>query len=327
MNDHGHINYNRAFGIGIALNVAFILFEAAYGILSDSLVLVADAGHNLGDVFGLLLAWGAHILSTRSPSYRRTYGWKSATILAALINAVVLLAAVGAIAWAAIRRFSNPQPVSGATIIYVAALGVVINAATAALFIADRGKDLNIRAAFLHMAADAGVSLGVVVAGIGIITSGWSWIDPVVSLAIAVIIMIGTWQLLKDSVNLALQAVPAGIDSEDVEKYLASVPGVNAVHDLHIWAMSTTDTALTAHLVKPELENDDVMLARIRNEIHDRFGIAHTNPAGRAKRRLYGLRRRMQTRSICKVIHHNFPKHGKYKIDPIENNSAGGYAY
>ena len=275
MNDHHHINYNRAFGIGIALNTAFILFEAAYGILSDSLALVADAGHNLGDVFGLLLAWGAHILSTRGASYRRTYGWKSATMLAALINAIVLLVAVGGIGWAAIGRFSTPQPVSGATIIYVAALGVFINAATAALFMADRANDLNVRGAFLHMAADAGVSLGVVVAGIGIIIIGWLWLDPLVSLLIAAIILIGTWRLLIDSVNLVLQAVPAGIDSEEVAKYLSSVAGVKAVHDLHIWAMSTTDTALTAHLVKPGLENDDAMLAQIRNEIHDRFGIAH----------------------------------------------------
>lgn len=275
MNDHHHINYNKAFGIGIALNAVFILFEAAYGILADSLALVADAGHNLGDVFGLLLAWGAHLLSTRGSSYRRTYGWKSATILAAVINAIVLLVAVGGIGWAAIGRFSAPEPVSGAAIIYVAALGVVINAATAALFMADRAKDLNIRGAFLHMAADAGVSLGVVVAGIGIITVGWLWLDPFVSLIIAVIILIGTWRLLVDSINLVLQAVPAGIDSEEVAQYLASVPGVKAVHDLHIWAMSTTDTALTAHLVKPGLENDDAMLARIRSEIHERFGIAH----------------------------------------------------
>jgi len=275
MNDHRHINYNKAFGIGIALNAAFILFEAAYGILADSLALVADAGHNLGDVFGLLLAWGAHILSTRRPSYRRTYGWKSTTILAALINAIVLLMAVGGIGWAAIGRFSAPQPVSGTVIIYIAALGVIINAATAALFMADRAHDLNIRGAFLHMAADAGVSLGVVAAGIGIITSGWLWLDPLVSLIIAAIILIGTWRLLIDAINLILQAVPAGIDSQEVAEYLASLPGVKAVHDLHIWAMSTTATALTAHLVKPELENDDALLAQIRSEIHDRFGIAH----------------------------------------------------
>jgi cobalt-zinc-cadmium efflux system protein len=275
MNGHSRINYNRAFGIAIALNVAFVLFEAISGILSDSLALVADAGHNLADVFGLLLAWAAHFLSTRGPSYRRTYGWKSATMLAALINAIVLLVTVGGIGWASIGRFSNPQPVSSLAVIWIAALGVAINAGTAGLFMAGRAKDLNIRAAFLHMAADAGVSLGVVVTGIIILYVGWLWIDPLVSLCIAAIILAGTWGLLIDSVNLILQAVPAGIDSEKVAAYLSSVPGVQAVHDLHIWAMSTTDSALTAHLVKPELENDDAMLAQIRSEISERFGIAH----------------------------------------------------
>jgi cobalt-zinc-cadmium efflux system protein len=275
MQDHRHIHYNRAFGIGILLNVAFVVFEAVCGILSDSLVLLADAGHNLGDVLGLLLAWAAHLLSTRDPSRRRTYGWKSSTILAALINAVILLVAVGGIAWEAIRRFGHPQTVSGATVIYVAALGVVINTATALLFVAEREKDLNIRGAFLHMAADAAVSLGVVVAGIGILTIGWFWIDPVVSLAIAAIILIGTWRLLVDSLNLVLQAVPAGIDPAAVTDYLLSVPGITAVHDLHIWAMSTTETALTAHIVKPEPADDDGLLMRLRAELNERFGIPH----------------------------------------------------
>ena len=274
-NDHTHMNYSRAFGLGICLNVGFVIFEAVFGILSDSLALLADAGHNLSDVLGLLLAWGAHFLSTRSSSHRRTYGWKSTTILAALINAIILLVAVGGITWEAIRRFRDPQPIPGLTIIYTAALGAVINSATALLFIADREKDLNIRGAFIHMAADAGVSLGVVMAGIGIITIGWLWIDPVVSLIIAAVILIGTWRLLVDSVNLVLQAVPAGIDIRAVEKYLSDVPGVEAVHDLHIWAMSTTETALTAHVVKPDVENDDVMLTRIRAECCDRFGIGH----------------------------------------------------
>jgi cobalt-zinc-cadmium efflux system protein len=272
---HRQTRYSRAFGIGVFLNVGFVLFEAAFGILSDSLALLADAGHNLGDVLGLLLAWGAHFLSTRGSSYRRTYGWKSTTMLAALINAIILLVVVSGIAWEAIPRFSDPQPISGPTIIYVAAMGVVINTATALLFIADREKDLNIRGAFLHMAADAGVSLGVVIAGIIIVTIGWLWIDPVVSLIIAAVILIATWRLLVDSVNLVLQAVPAGIDIKEVEKYLSDVPGVEAVHDLHIWAMSTTETALTAHVVKPDLENDDAMLAQIRVEICDRFGIEH----------------------------------------------------
>lgn len=273
--DHRHIRYNKIFGIGVALNLGFVIFEAVFGFLSDSLSLLADAGHNLGDVLGLLLAWGAHLLSARSSSDRRTYGWKSTTMLAALINAIIILVAVGGIAWEAIRRFNDPQPVEGLTIGYVAALGVLINSATAALFIADRKRDLNIRGAFLHMAADAGVSLGVVIAGLGIITTGWFWIDPVVSLIIAVVILIGTWRLLIDSVNLVLQAVPGGIDIKEVEKYLSDVPGVEAVHDLHVWAMSTTETALTAHIVKPALDDDDAMLAKIRAEICSRFGIQH----------------------------------------------------
>jgi cobalt-zinc-cadmium efflux system protein len=274
-NDHPHIHHNRAFGIGIAVNVGFVLFEAVFGILSDSLALLADAGHNLGDVLGLLLAWSAYRLSARSPSYRRTYGWKSTTQLAALLNALILLFAVGGIAWEAIRRLGHSQEVAAAAIIYVAALGVLINTATALLFIAGREKDLNIRGACLHMAADAGVSLGVVVAGVGIIATGWLWIDPVVSLIIAVIILVGTWRLLIDSLNLVLQAVPAGIDSEEVSNYLLSIPGVIAVHDLHIWAMSTTETALTAHVVKPDLEDDDEMLIRVRTDFCERFGIEH----------------------------------------------------
>jgi cobalt-zinc-cadmium efflux system protein len=196
-------------------------------------------------------------------------------MLAALINAIILLVAVGAIAWEAIRRFSDPQPIQGMTVIFVAAIGVVINTVTAFLFFGGRQKDLNIRGAFLHMAADAGVSLGVVIAGIGIITSGWAWIDPVVSLIIAAIILIGTWRLLIDSLNLVLQAVPAGIDPQEVSNYLLNVQGIKAVHDLHIWAMSTTETALTAHVVKPELENDDGLLVQLRAEFCSRFGIEH----------------------------------------------------
>jgi cobalt-zinc-cadmium efflux system protein len=273
--EHRAARYNRAFGIGIGLNIGFVIFEAVFGILSDSLALLADAGHNLGDVLGLVLAWGAHLLSSRTSTRRRTYGWKSSTILAALLNAIILLVAVGGIAWEAIRRFSEPQPVSGLTVLVVAAIGVIINTATAFLFVADREKDLNIRGAFLHMAADAGVSFGVVLAGIGILTVGWLWIDPVISLIVATIILIGTWGLLKDSINLVLQAVPAGIDFEEVATYLSEIPGVEAVHDLHIWAMSTTETALTAHVVKPDVENEDALLARIRAECCDRFGIGH----------------------------------------------------
>ena len=275
MNDHTRIQYNKAFGLAVCLNIGFVAFEAVFGILANSTALLADAGHNLGDVLGLLLAWGAQVLSTRRPSRRRTYGWKSTTIMAALINAVILFLAVVGIAWEAIYHFGNPRPVSGVTMIYVAAIGVVINAATALFFVADRQKDLNIRGAFLHMAADAGVSLGVVVAGIAILISGRLWIDPVVSLVIAGFILIGTWQLLTESVNLVLHAVPAEIDLREVSNYLLNVPGVKAVHDLHIWAMSTAETALTAHVVKPVLENDDAMLTRIDAELQERFGIDH----------------------------------------------------
>ena len=275
MDEHTHIRYNKIFAIGVSLNVGFVVFEATFGVLADSVALLADAGHNLGDVLGLLLAWGAQVLSGYRPSRRRTYGLKSTTIMAALINAVILLLAVVGIAYEAVRRLGDPQPVSGATMIYVAALGVLINAATALLFVADQRKDLNIRGAFLHMAADAGVSLGVVVAGIAIIITGRLWIDPAISLAISAVILIGTWRLLADSVNLVLHAVPAEIDSREVSDYLSNVQGVTAVHDLHIWAMSTAETALTAHVIKPLMENDDAMLARISDELRDRFGIAH----------------------------------------------------
>ena len=221
------------------------------------------------------MAWGAQVLSTRGSSRRRTYGWKSTTIMAALINAVILFFAVAGIAWEAIHRFGNPRPVSGVTMIYVAAIGVVINTATALFFVSGQQKDLNIRSAFLHMAADAGVSLGVVAAGVGIMITGRLWIDPVISLVIGGIILVGTWGLLRDSVNLVLHAVPAEIDLREVSNYLLNVPGVKAVHDLHIWAMSTAETALTAHVVKPVLENDDAMLTRIDAELQERFGIDH----------------------------------------------------
>ena len=275
MNDHAQIHYNKAFGLAVCLNIGFVAFEAAFGILANSTALLADAGHNLGDVLGLLLAWGAQVLSTRGSSRRRTYGWKSTTIMAALINAVILFFAVAGIAWEAIHRFVNPRPVSGVTMIYVAAIGVVINTATALFFVSGQQKDLNIRSAFLHMAADAGVSLGVVAAGVGIMITGRLWIDPVISLVIGGIILVGTWGLLRDSVNLVLHAVPAEIDLREVSSYLLNVPGVKAVHDLHIWAMSTAETALTAHVVKPILENDDAMLTRIDAELQERFGIDH----------------------------------------------------
>jgi cobalt-zinc-cadmium efflux system protein len=238
--------------------------------------LLADAGHNLSDVVGLLLAWGASYLSRRKPSKRRTYGWHGTTILAAMLNAVILLLAVGAIAWEAVKRLARPAPVAGKTVIIVAVIGTIINTVTAFFFRSGRKKDLNLRGAFLHMAADAAISAGVVVAGLAILMSGWLWLDPALSLIIAAVILAGTWGLLRDSVNLALDAVPAGIDRGAVEAYLQSLPGVSAVHDLHIWGMSTSEAALTAHLVKAAPEDDDALIAQASRELHQRFQIAHT---------------------------------------------------
>lgn len=274
--DHGTPNYNRAFVVGITLNVGFVGVEALFGFLTNSLSLLADAGHNLSDVLGLLLAFAASWLVRRRPTQRYTYGLRRSSIFAALFNALILLVAMGAIAWEAIRRFNNPLPVSGETVIGVALVGIVINAATALMFMSGRERDLNIQGAFLHMAADALVSVGVVLAGIAIQTTGWLWFDPVVSLIIVVVIVVGTWNLLRDSVNLALDAVPAGINPQAVRTYLAELPGVVQVHDLHIWAMSTTETALTAHLVMLTGNPGDAFLSRISMELHDNFGIEHT---------------------------------------------------
>ena len=273
--NHGPANYNRAFAIGVVLNFGFVIAEVIFGLTADSLALLADAGHNLSDVAGLLLAWGASVLSRLQPTARRTYGYRSTTIIAAFVNAVILLVAVGGIALESVQRLKSPAPAAGETIIIVAAIGVVINTVTALLFFAGRKKDLNIRGAFLHMASDAGVSVGVVLAGIGIMTTGWLWIDPLVSLIIVAIILVSTWGLLKESMNLALQAVPAGIDTEMVSDYLSRLPGVTAVHDLHIWAISTTETALTVHLVKPDPIDDDVLITRVRHDLLENFGIDH----------------------------------------------------
>ena len=272
---HASNDYNRIFAVAVALNVGFVIVEAGFGVAARSLALLADAGHNLGDVLGLLLAWGATRLAQRRPSQRRTYGWRSSSILAAMLNAGLLLVAVGGIAWEAVRRFGSPGEVAGGTVIWVAAAGVVLNTATALLFVAGRKRDLNLRAAFLHMAADAAVSAGVVVAAVVMLRTGWMWLDPTVSLVIAAVILVGTWGLLRESVDLALAAVPAGIDPAAVEAYLGGLPGVTAVHDLHIWGMSTTESALTAHLVKPDPRDDDELLARACRELHDRFGIGH----------------------------------------------------
>ncbi|MBA3755327.1 MAG: cation transporter [Nitrosomonas sp.] len=276
--DHSHIpkNFDGAFAIGITLNVGFVVIEVVFGLLSNSLALLADAGHNLSDVLSLLFAWGASILVRKLPTQRHTYGLRRTSILAALINALVLLVAVGAIAWEAMLRFGHPESVTSDTVIWVASAGIVINGFTAWLFMSGQKQDMNIRAAYLHMMADAAVSFGVVLAAIAIKFTDWLWLDPLVSLVVAVIIGIGTWGLLRESLNLALDAVPANIHPAKVEAYLAGLPGIKAVHDLHIWAMSTTEIALTVHLVKPDAIIDDLLLAQINNELHERFGIQHT---------------------------------------------------
>ncbi|HWH90306.1 MAG TPA: cation diffusion facilitator family transporter [Candidatus Binatia bacterium] len=269
------INYRKAFAIGIALNVSYVAVEAVFGLFAHSLALVADAGHNLSDVLSLLLAWGASEFGQSKPSKRFTYGLRSSSILASLANAIILLIAIGAIAWEAFQRFSQPQEVPAVTVMVVAGFGVLINAATALLFMSGRHRDLNIKGAFLHMAADAGVSLGVVLAGLAIKLTGQYWIDPAMSLVIVAVIAIGTWGLLRESIRLALLAVPEGVELERVEHYLASLPDVTAVHDLHIWPMSTTQTALTAHLEMPNGSGGDEFLHNVCQHLHDEFRIEH----------------------------------------------------
>lgn len=273
----GTAGQGRAFAIGTVLNLGYVVVEAVFGLLSGSLALLADAGHNLSDVLGLLLAWGAATLASRAPTRRRTYGWRRASILAALGNAALLLAATGAIIWEALRRlFTGAAPVETGTILWVAAIGVVVNVGTALLFLRGRHEDLNIRGAFLHMAADAAVTVGVILAALAIRATGWSWLDPATSLVIAAVILFGTWGLLRDSVDLALDAVPRGIDAAAVEDWLAARPGVTAVHDLHIWALGTRETALTAHLLRPDAGHpDDAFLDALRHGLQERFGIGH----------------------------------------------------
>jgi len=282
--DHGHghhshshapANFDRAFAIGVALNMGFVIVEAVYGVLANSLALLADAGHNLGDVLGLLMAWGASVLVKRRPTARHTYGMKRSSILASLFNAVLLLVAVGMIVWEAVQRLARPEPVAETTVIWVAAIGIAINTATALLFLRGGKDDINIRGAFLHMAADAAVSLGVVIAAFAVMATGWLWLDPAVSLVIALVITWGTWSLLSASVNLALDAVPANIDPGRIDAYFRGLPGVTEVHDLHIWAMSTTEVALTVHLVRPGAGLDDGLLGRACQDMQETFGIGH----------------------------------------------------
>jgi cobalt-zinc-cadmium efflux system protein len=275
--NHQHeTDFGRAFAIGVLLNTGFIVAEVVFGLFSHSLSLLADAGNNLSDVMGLLMAWAASNLARRTPTERFTYGLRRTSVLAALFNAILLLVSIGAIAWEAIRRIRQPEPVVGVTMIGVAAAGVVVNGITAWMFARGRKGDLNIRGAFLHMAADTAVSAGVVVAGFAILRTGWSLIDPISSLVIVLIILIGTWGLLRDSINLVLDAVPRGIDPAAVKGFLEQLPGVAAIHHLHVWGLSTTETACTAHVVKREPQLDDKLLKTIAHELHERFGIDHT---------------------------------------------------
>ncbi len=275
LHDDIEYRYDRAFALGLALNVSFIIIEVVFGFLANSTALLADAGHNFGDVISLAIAWVASGLGRLKPTRQRTYGWRKASVMGAFINALILLFALGAITLEAVRRFRSPASVQGTTIIIVASIGVAINTATALLFLKGRKRDLNIRGAFLHMTADAGVSLGVVIAGILIIMTGQFWIDPVATLMIVAVILIGTWKLLQDSFNLAIDAVPKGIDAARVKDYLSGLPGITGVHDLHIWAMSTTETALTAHLIKPDRRDDDELIAEIEKELHEVYNISH----------------------------------------------------
>jgi cobalt-zinc-cadmium efflux system protein len=275
--DHSHApaNFNTAFAVGIALNIAFVAMEAFYGWKINSLALLADAGHNLSDVIGLVLAWGGALAGKLRPDARHTYGWKRATILAAFINALLLLVAMGSLVWEALNRPQSPEPVQGITIMAVAGVGIVVNTATALLFMRGREKDLNIRGAFLHMAADALVSAGVVVAGALALWFGWTWLDPVVSLLIAVVIVVGTWSLFRQSLHLLFDGVPESVDLLQVKALLESLPGVARVHDLHVWAMGTSDIAMTAQLVMPEGHADDAFLQNAPEQLHHRFEIEH----------------------------------------------------
>ncbi|HEY6094403.1 MAG TPA: cation diffusion facilitator family transporter [Gallionellaceae bacterium] len=275
---HGHAApdpTSRAFAVGVVLNFIFVAVEVIYGLRANSLSLLADAGHNFSDVIGLLLAWWAMLLARRAPSEQFTYGLRSSTILAALGNAMLLVLAVGGIVWEALHRLAQPETVSEQTMMGVAAVGVVINVATALMLLRGNTRDVNLRAAFVHMLADALVSVGVVLAGAGIYWTGWLWLDPAISLVVAVVIFAGTWGVLKTSLRLSLHAVPEHINSADVQTYLEAIPGVEGAHDLHIWGMSTTEAALTVHLVMPEGHPGDAFLADLAEKLHQRFHVEH----------------------------------------------------
>ena len=269
-------NHGRVFVIAIALNSIFVAVEFSYGLTANSTALMADAGHNLSDVLGLSLAWAAMKLARSSPSERFTYGLRSTSILAALANAMLLLVACGAIGWEAIQRFSQPPTVAGMTVTVVAGVGIIVNGLSAWLFMKGSKGDMNIRGAYLHMAADAAVSLGVVVAGLLMLFTGWYWLDPSISLVIVAGILYGTWGLLRESVHLALDAVPPHIDVTAVASYLRRLPGVTDIHDLHIWGMSTTESAMTVHLVMPAGYPSDVVIDAITHTLKERFAVHHS---------------------------------------------------
>jgi cobalt-zinc-cadmium efflux system protein len=273
---HAPASFGTAFAIGIALNLGFVVIEAVYGLLSNSVSLLADAGHNLSDVLGLGVAWLATVLARRAPTARFTYGMRGSSILAALFNAVFLLVTVGGLSWEAIRRLGSPEPVAGKTMMAVAAIGILVNGVTAWLFASGRKDDINLKGAFLHMASDALVSVGVVAAGLLILLTGWLWIDPIVSLVINGVIVWGTWGLLRDSVGMSMAAVPAQIDPAAVRTFLSARTGVVDVHDLHIWPMSTTENALTCHLVMPNGHPGDAFLHELAGDLAQRFRIDHT---------------------------------------------------
>lgn len=278
---HGHAHASpdamgRAFAIGVVLNGLFVLVEVGAGLWASSVALVADAAHNFGDVLGLALAWGAARLAKRRPSTRRTYGLRRSTILASLANAILLLVSVGAVSWESVSRLRAGGAPSGGAMMAVAAAGVVVNGASAGLFLRGRKHDANVRGAFLHLVADAAVSLGVVIAGAIVLATGWRWVDPVVSLVVSAVILAGTWSLLRDATDLALDAVPRHIDAAAVRRFLAELPKVREVHDLHIWALSTTETALTGHLVMDAFACPPEFLREVAESLEDKFGIHHT---------------------------------------------------
>jgi cobalt-zinc-cadmium efflux system protein len=274
--DHAPQNFGRAFAIATVLNVVLVAAQVAYGLMTNSLALLADAGHNAGDVVGLIMAWVAFAVADWRPSNRFTYRLRAASILSAFVNGLILLVAVGAIGWEAIQRLMQPEPVASVTVMVVAGVAVVVNGLSAWLLARGSENDLNMRGAFLHMLADAGVSVAVIVAAGGIMLTGWQWLDPAASLLISAVILVGTWRLLREALRLSLAAAPRAIDPAEVQRYLTGLPEVAEVHDLHIWAMSTTETALTCHLVTPGGHPGDDFLHRVAHELHDRFEIGHS---------------------------------------------------